>query len=287
VGGQKEERIMKRAERFIEVVLGTVVVMAGVVCPRAICAADATVGMDFVSAYVFRGNTFNDGAVLQPGLSVSNFKVSETTTLPLTLGVWANMDIGDYDDTLDEGEFSEVDFTASYALPTLVDKLGWSVGYCEYMYPGGADTDREVNLGFTYDTFLSPSLTFNYGLDGALQDNWYIEGGLKHAFDLDPVTLTLSGTLGYQILSGVDTPQFTVTPGATLPTAVSELVPQYVAWAQTPRGGAEGFGPLVLTASASYKILTASVSYVAEIDDDVLANYDVEIVGKLGVAYTF
>jgi hypothetical protein len=43
----------------------------------------------------------------------------------------------------------------------------------------------------------------------------------------------------------------------------------------------------VLTASASYSILTASVSYVAEVGDGVLANYDVKVVGKLGVSYTF
>lgn len=249
---------MKRAERFMEVVLGVGVgvasVLVGMTFPRTAHAVDATVGMDVMSAYVFRGNTLNDGPVVQPALSVGNFKLSEEITLPLTLGVWANMDIGNYDNALDEGKFSEVDFTASYALPTLIDKLGWSVGYCEYMYPGGAEPDREASLTFTYDTFLSPSLTFNYGLDGALQDNTYIEGGLKHAFDLDPVTLTLGGTLGYQIVRGA---------------------------------GASGFGPLVLTASVSYKILTASVSTVAEVDDDVLANYDVKVVGKLGVSYTF
>jgi len=247
---------MKRAERFMDVAWGVGVasVLVGMTFPRAAHAVDATVGMDVMSAYVFRGNTLNDGPVVQPALSLGNFKLSEVITLPLTLGVWANMDIGNYSGALDAGEFSEVDFTASYALPKVIDKLGWSVGYIEYMYPGGAAHDREVNLGFTVDTFLSPSLTFNYGLDGALQDNTYIEGGLKHAFDLDPVTLTLGGTLGYQIVPGSD---------------------------------ASGFGPLVLTASASYMILTASVSTVTEVNDDVLPNYDVKVVGKLGVSYTF
>jgi uncharacterized protein (TIGR02001 family) len=245
---------MKKAERFMEVALGVVSVLVGMACPRAASAADVTVGMDVVSAYVFRGNTLNDGPALQPTLSVGNFKLNDSFTLPLTLGVWGNMDIGTYNHTLDKGQFSEVDFTASYALPKVIEKLGWSVGYCEYVYPGGAASDREVNLGFTVDSLLSPSLTFNYGLDGALRDSTYIEGGLKHAFKLDPVTLTLGGTLAYQIAPGFDS---------------------------------SGFGPLVLTASASYSILTASVSYVAEIDDDVLANYDVKMVGKLGIAYTF
>lgn len=245
---------MNRAERFMEVALGVASVLVGVTLPRGAHGVDATVGMDVASAYVFRGNTFNDGPVVQPTVSLSTFTLSEEITLPLTLGVWGNMDIGTYNHTLDKGQFSEIDFTASYALPRVIEKLGWSVGYCEYLYPGGAASDREGNLGFTVDTVLSPSLTFNYGLDGALRKNTYIEGGLKHAFDLDPVTLTLGGTLGYQIV-----------PGA----------------------GSSGWGPLMLTASASYSILTASVSYVAEIDDDVLANYDVRVVGKLGIAYTF
>lgn len=245
---------MKRAERFMEVALGVTSVLIGMIVPYTAQSADATVGMDVASAYVFRGYTLNDGPVVQPALSVGNFKLSEEFTLPLTLGVWANMDIGTYHHTLDKGQFSEVDFTASYALPKVIDKLGWSAGYCDYVYPGGAASDREVNLGFTYETFLSPSLAFNYGLDGAVRENTYIEGGLKHAFKLDPVTLTLGGTLGYQIVSESE---------------------------------ASGFGPLVLTASASYKILTASVSYIAEVDDGVLANYDVKVVGKLGIAYTF
>jgi uncharacterized protein (TIGR02001 family) len=245
---------MKRTERFMEVALGVSSVLMGMTCLNAAHATDATVGMDVVSAYVFRGNTLNDGLVAQPALFVGNFKISEEFTLPLTLGVWANLDIGTYNHTLDKGQFSEVDFTASYVLPKVIEKLGWSAGYCEYLYPGGAATDREVNLGFTVDTILSPSLTFNYGLDGAVRDNTYIEGGLKHAFKLDPVTLTLGGTLGYQIVSG---------------------------------SGQDGFGPLVLTASASYKILTASVSYIAEVEDGVLANHDVDVVGKLGVSYTF
>jgi len=238
----------------MEVALGVASVLVGVTVPHGAHAVDATVGMDVASAYVFRGNTFNDGPVVQPALSISTFKLSEEITLPLTLGVWGNMDIGTYNHTLDKGQFSEVDFTASYALPKVIDKLSWSAGYCEYVYPGGAASDREVNLGFTVDSLLSPSLTFNYGLDGALRDSTYIEGGLKHAFNLDPVTLTLGGTLAYQIAPGFD---------------------------------ASGFGPLMLTASASYSILTASISYVAEIEDDVLANYDVKVVGKLGIAYTF
>jgi len=245
---------MKRAERFMEVALGVTSVLVGMTASLAAHAADTTVGMDVASAYVFRGNTFNDGPVVQPALSVGNFKLSEEFTLPLTLGVWANMDIGTYNHALDKGQFSEVDFTASYALPKVIDKLGWSAGYCDYVYPGGAASDREVNLGFTYETFLSPSLAFNYGLDGAVRENTTIEGGLKHAFKLDPVTLTLGGTLGYQIVSESE---------------------------------ASGFGPLVLTASTSYKMLTASVSYIAEVEDGVLANYDVKVVGKLGIAYTF
>lgn len=280
---------MKKSARFVKTIWGVIVMTIGAACPRTMNAADATVGLDLVSAYVFRGSTFNDGPVLQPGLTINNFKLNEKTPLPLTLGVWANMDLDDYGDTLDEGEFSEVDFNASYALPKLTDKLGWSIGYCEYMYPGAADNDREVNLGFTYDTFLSPSLTLNYGLDGTLQDNWHIEGGLSQAFDLNPVKLTLSGSLAYQILAAIDTPQFTIDRSTvtTVQDATTQIRAQYQTWATERIGTTQGFGPLVITVTATYRIMTASASYVVRLDDNVIANYDVKVVGKLGISYTF
>lgn len=278
---------MSRAMNPASLVLGVSMGVALLVCPQHAHTADATLSLDFVSAYVFRGNTFNNGPVLQPGLSVGNFKLNEKTAIPLTLGVWGNMDLGDYNGTLQEGDFSEIDFTASYALPEVIDKLGWSVGYTEYVYPGGADSDREINIGFTLNAFLSPSLTISYGLDGAVQDNWYLEGGVKHTFDLDPVKLSLGTTLAYQMINGTDTPQFTVTSGASPQEAAQEIVAQYRTWFMTDDGAAAGLGPLVLTASATYKFLTASVSYVAGVNKDILSNPDVKVVGKIGVTRTF
>ena len=73
-------------------------------------AADATAGADAVSAYVWRGITFNDGLVVQPYVDVA-------ASNGIVINVWGNYDIDDYNNTLDENEFSEVELTVSYALP--------------------------------------------------------------------------------------------------------------------------------------------------------------------------
>ncbi|MFZ5981206.1 MAG: TorF family putative porin, partial [Candidatus Zixiibacteriota bacterium] len=71
-------------------------------------AAQVSAGTDVVSAYVWRGMTFNDEAVVQPYLNVAaenGFGVS----------VWGNYDVGDYGGTLaQDNEFSEIDLTLTY-----------------------------------------------------------------------------------------------------------------------------------------------------------------------------
>ena len=151
-------------------------------------AADAGVSLDLASAYVFRGVTFNDGLVLQPGL--------EVVSGDFTVGVWGNMDLDDMDDTLEDSEFSEIDIYGTYALP--VDALDTSIGYTEYAYPNGGVADREVSLSIGKDCLLSPSLGIYYGCDGAIEDSFYAELGLSH--ELKPcqdVLIELGATVGY------------------------------------------------------------------------------------------
>ena len=49
-------------------------------------AADATAAVDMASAYVWRGQTFNDGAVIQPSLDVA-------AENGLGINVWANYEV--------------------------------------------------------------------------------------------------------------------------------------------------------------------------------------------------
>lgn len=260
-------------------ILGSVTALTMVGSASQVAAAEVSVSGDLVSAYVFRGDTFNDGLVFQPGCEISSMKLGETA-LPLTLGVWGNLDIDDYDGALEDGEFSELDIYLSVDIPLPVEMLSMSVGYCEYAYPTatteadvvdpvsgeittavvGLSADREVNLGVSVDTLLAPSLTLYYGVDGGIDETFYAEAAVGHSFDVGGgLSIGIEAKAGYLV----------------------------------PESGSDGFNDLVLTASASWKALTASVSYIGQLDDDVLVGveddggYDVDVVGKIGLAQSF
>ena len=83
--------------------------------------------------------------------------------------VWGNIDIDDYEDTLDTGEFSEVDLTVSYGLTLGMVDVG--VGYIEYLFPttemGGGLGTREVylSLGVPLPAGFSVALDVYYDFD--------------------------------------------------------------------------------------------------------------------------
>lgn len=221
----------------------------------AVMAADVDVTVDVASAYVFRGVTLNDGPVVQPGLEVA---------LPhgLTVGVWGNLDIDDYDGELEEGQFSEIDIYFDYAIPLDVDGLDVSVGYTEFTYPGAeGDADREFGLGFGYDLdFFDVSLGLFYGVDGGIDKDFYAELGVGTSYDLpEGVVLDLGAAIGYL----------------------------------NPDEGDSGFSAYELSAGLNYGVLGASVMYIGQADSDVLMDvedgggYDVDVVGMLSLALEF
>lgn len=217
--------------------------------PGAAVAAEASVSVDVAGAYVFRGATFNDGLVVQPGLEVSG--------LPIDIGVWANLDIDDYDGAVADGEFSEIDVYGSYSLP--IEGVDISLGYTEYTYPGGgAEADREVSVSTGLDVILDPSLAVFYGFEGGIEESWYAEAAVGHAFDLtDALRLELGATVGYM----------------------------------NPNTGESGFSHFTASATAGYGIVSAGVTYVGQIDDDVLPDvedggvYDTEVYAVLAIAH--
>jgi len=238
--------------------------LSALVSAPAVFAAEATVGADVLSAYVFRGATVNENFVAQPYLDVSG--------LPIDIGVWANYDI-ESDDArgYEDNQFSEVDFYASYSLP--IEAVDVAIGYTEYMYPGlggGAEivdgvavesqgeSDREVSISLGLgETFLAPSLGVYYGVDGGIDQNLYAQFDLAHDIALsEEFGLSLGAAVGY-------------------------LDPEDSA-------AEDGFSHYQVSASIAYDILTVGITYVDTIDDDVLGDaYDVEFIGSVGVAYDF
>ena len=117
----------------------TTTIATALVSGLVIAGGGATV--DFASAYVFRGSTFNDGFVIQPGVEYDGFGIPEEYG-SVAVGAWGNIDIGDYNNSLTTSQFSEIDWYAGYSLPALVEGLDLSIGYTEYTYPlsGNATT---------------------------------------------------------------------------------------------------------------------------------------------------
>ena len=223
-------------------------------------AADVSMSLDLASAYVFRGYTFSDSLVLQPGLEIAT---------PVTVGVWGNLDTEDYfADT--SGQFIEIDIYAAYDIPLGLDPFGMSVGYTEYTYPstgGGGDADREVNVGFSGDVLLAPTLDLYYGLDGLVDKVLYVELGASHEI---AITEEVACELG--------------------------AVVAYI----NPDDGESGFSHANLTAAIGYKMASLGVTYIAQLDDDVLPDvtydetgaidslgYDTDVIVTLGISGDF
>lgn len=202
-----------------------------------------TASIDLVSSYVFRGVTLNKNPAIQPGL--------EAAIGDFTVGTWASLAL---DAEEGEGE-KEVDFYASYGL-ALTEVLSVSVGVAEYIYPEtDVDNDREVSAGIELDTILSPSLSANFGIDGAVEDTAYYELGLSQ----DVYT---SGDFS-----------------SSLGTAIAYLDPDV---------GEAGLAFVQLIASLSYKEFNAAANYLVETDDEVQSLEGAEKTYlSLGTAFSF
>jgi uncharacterized protein (TIGR02001 family) len=238
-------------------------IAAGLAAGMATAGVDVTT--DFASAYVFRGYTFNDGAVIQPGIEAAGLGLPEAYG-SVSVGAWGNIDVEDpYNGGQQTSQFSEVDWYGSYSLPALVEGLDLFVGYCEYTYPlNGGSADKEVNAGLGYEIAgVGIGATVYHLIGGAfVNDTWY-EFSAGYGFDLaEGLALGLAADARF-----VDS-----------------------------RGGESGFNDYTLGADVSYALtdvwgVGASVTYIGQGDDDVLVdgngNYDVDVVGMLSLAASF
>jgi hypothetical protein len=224
-------------------------------------AAEATAAVDFASAYVWRGLTFNDGFVIQPSIDVA-------AKNGFAVNVWGNYDVSDYDNQLQSDDFSEIDLTVSYS--KTFGKLDAGVGVISYLFPG-ASSDTEtaeayVSLGYPIVGGLSASLAVYY--DFELYDELsYANLGLSYAYDItDKVSLEAGATAGW---AGDDF-----------------------------AGGNGGLWDYTLSLSVGYAITdawsaSAGATYVGALDDDNLMDgntvgtHDTEFYATVGVAYAF
>jgi Bacterial protein of unknown function (Gcw_chp) len=203
---------MKRAN-----VLGAALVVAGLVA-TALPAAAQTVGADLglFSSYVWRGLSLTNKPVAEPDIYVT-FPAGKAS---ITLGGWANIDLGKYDDPdndisesggLSGFNFAEFDPWADVSFP-VGEKTTLTAGATAYIYPndltatsnGGLNSDAntvEIYGKAAFDVPLSPKLAVWYDVDkikGA-----YFEGSISHTLPAsEKVSVVLGALAGFSAGQG-------------------------------------------------------------------------------------
>lgn len=212
-----------------------------------------SVGANIASAYVFRGETRNDGIVAQPWVDIA-------TSFGLNLGGWANFDFDDYDGTIDKNEFSEIDIYVGWKTK-VADMVALGVEYCEYIYPNGGSANREIsiNTGLPIGP-IGIGLAAYFGVDGEIEKTIYLEATAEYDIDVtEEISVGVYASAAYLL--------------------------------DDNKAGEDGFKDYTVGASLAYRIFSASVKYIGQGESKVLPEeqyrYDVEVVGMLSVGYKF
>lgn len=208
--------------------------------------ASAELGVDVVSAYVFRGETFKDEVSVQPGFETEIFGGAAT------VGTWGSFDT-------DASQFEEIDYYLVVPIPLGEEaSVGADVYYNEYTYPGAeGDADREIGLGLgTEAAGVELGLGIFYGIDGGIDKTLYL--GLTAGYSLDlaeNLALGLGAELGYLDPDEGESGFSHLTLSAGLDITIPEI--------ELP--------------------LSVGISYVYETDEDVLV-VDQDVIFSVGFA---
>ncbi|MFH2059600.1 MAG: MltA-interacting MipA family protein [Pseudomonadota bacterium] len=246
------------------IALTSAIICIGMISSSAL-AADVTASINVASAYVWRGQTFNDGAVVQPSIDVA-------AENGLGINVWANYDADDYNNTLDDHEFSEVDLTAIYGIT--LGKVDLGAGVIAYLFPA---SNNELH---TSEVYLSAGLEIIEGLSASITGYYDIDRFQEFAYG------TLGLTYGYDFSE-----ELGLELGASIGYAGDEF-------AKAAGGADGGMYDYTVSASMGYTIsdawsLSAGVTYVDAVDDDNLKDkaagglLDTNTYFYVGISYSF
>jgi len=222
-------------------------------------AAEVEVGVDVNSAYVWRGRTLNDGVVVQPAIDIS---------MPSGFGinVWGNLDVGDYDGSLEEGAISRIEVKGSYGFD--VGPVACDVGYIEYLFPWTGSTNT-VRTG-TREVYAVGEIPIVGGMAARVAVYYdfdevkdiYANLGLIYAFEISDgwstEMSTLAGNAGRDASAGEDGGLHEYTFSLSTTYDVGESV-----------------------------VFGASLAYTDTFDKDVLPEQDVNVHGGFSLAYGF
>ena len=182
--------------------LGAVLLISTASASARTARAQATVGADLglFSAYVWRGISVTNRPVGQPNAYVA-FPAAGTT---VTVGGWASVDLGRYDDRDDFSQsggvsgfnLAEFDPWAEVSVPA--GKATITGGVIGYVFPNDFGATKDFNTWEVYGKVglsvpLSPRIAVYYDIDKV--NGAYLEGSVAHTVPVGSVSLAL-GALG-------------------------------------------------------------------------------------------
>jgi hypothetical protein len=185
--------------------------------PRAHAQTEIGAQLDLFSSYVWRGLSLTNKPVAQPDVWVS-FPAGNAS---ITLGSWANIDLGKYDDPDDDisesgglSAFNLAEYNPYAEVSFGTGKATLTGGLVAYIYPndltetsnGGLNSDLNTweaygTVGF--DVPLAPEFSVYYDFDKV--KGFYFEGAASHSLSLgESHTLDLGALVGFNAGQSVD-----------------------------------------------------------------------------------
>jgi hypothetical protein len=207
-------------------VLRSVLFLVGLLACAVSGQAQTEVGADLglLSSYVWRGLSLTNKPVVQPDLYVA----IPIGTAFLTMGGWANIDLGRYNDLADDisesggsssFNLAEFDWWGEVSYP--IGRATLTGGATGYIFPNDTNAPNDFGLltkgGNTveiygkaeFDAPLSPRLSIYYDVDKV--KGAYFEGSISHFIEVsEKVSVDLGATAGFNAGMGVsaDDPSF-------------------------------------------------------------------------------
>ena len=191
---------MKRAKA-----LSAALILGGLAGGATSARAQTTVGadLDLFSSYVWRGLSLTNKPVAQPNV----YLTVPAGNASLTVGGWANVELGQYDDPADDlsqaagiSSFNLAEFDPYAEVSVPAGKATLAAGVVGYIFPNDEGFTSDLNTWEVYgrvglDTPLAPSLAVYYDFDKV--DGLYIEGSLSHSLPFsERVSLDLGALAG-------------------------------------------------------------------------------------------
>jgi uncharacterized protein (TIGR02001 family) len=183
------------------------VALATLVLQGREAAAQATVGADIglFSSYVWRGVSLTNRPVAQPNVYFTVPAGGAT----VTAGGWANVDVGSYDDPVNDisqsggvSSFNLAEFDPWAEVSVPVGKATVTGGVIGYVFPNDppAVATEDVNTWELYGKVglgvpLNPRLAVYYDFDKV--NGTYLEGTLAHSVPVGGMSLNLGALAGF------------------------------------------------------------------------------------------